>query len=249
MNISKSLKSLANRKGINKNLPKDILNKALSQLPTRIYGKLALRFPWIEAAKFMDTNDYEEWYYNRPRAKRYLNDEKIWMGLADRIQYFKPSQVFEFGSGLGNFLKEAKKRGIDIIGSETSEYAIQNSLCKGKVVKIGQIPKSKLPFKDNSFDLVFSTEVMEHVKETDTEAVIRELNRVCSNYALLTINTFDYTQPGHINIHPREWWKKNFEENGFEHDDKIWNDLNKNKYVNWDIFVFKKVNIMEATKE
>ena len=159
------------------------------------------------------------------------------------IQHFRPARVLEFGSGLGNVLKEAKKRNINIVGCETSEYAIQNSLCKEKLIKIGEISQNGgIPFKDNSFALVFSTEVMEHVKEKDTEAIIKELNRVCSNYALLTINTFDDKQPGHINMHPRKWWLKKFEQNGFQHDNKIWNDLNKIKYLQWDIYVFKKIS-------
>lgn len=87
--------------------------------------------------KFMNIDDYEEWYYNRPQAKAYLNNEKIWLRLGDMIQYFKPKRVFEFGSGLGNLLKECQNRGVDIIGSETSEYAIKNSLCKDKTIKIG----------------------------------------------------------------------------------------------------------------
>ena len=220
------------------------------RLALRIYRKvtLLLHGKLFEAAKPMEINDYEEWYYNRPQAKEYLSNEKIWINLVDMIQYFKPNKVFEFGAGLGNVVKECQKRGIDIVGSETSEYAIKNSLCKEKIIKTGEIPRSKLPFKDNSFYLIFSSEVMEHVKEEYTEAVIKELNRICSNYALLTINTFDYNQPGHINIHLRKWWLKKFEENGFKHDNKIWAELNKIKYLNWDIYVFKKIKHMEAKK-
>ena len=216
-----------------------------------VYGRAILLFQVkrSKTVKFMNTDDYEEWYYNRPQAKKYLNDKKIWINLVDMIHYFEPNSVLDFGCGLGNVLKEARKRNVNIIGCETSRYAIRNSLCKERVVKTREIPKSKLPFKDNSFDLVFSAEVMEHVKETDTEAVIKELNRICSNYALLTINTFDYKQPGHINVHPRKWWLKKFENEGFKHDDKIWADLNKIKYLQWDIYVFKKINIIEAEKE
>lgn len=49
-------------------------------------------------------------------------------------------------------------------------------------------------------------------------------------------------------MHSRKWWLKKFEENGFKHDDKIWAELNKIKYLNWDIYIFKKINFMEAEK-
>jgi SAM-dependent methyltransferase len=189
----------------------------------------------------MDPDEYEEWYYNRPHAKNYLNDAKIWVNLVDMIQYFEPERVFEFSSELGQVLKEAQKRNINIIGTEVSDYAIKNSLCKERIIKIGEILICKLPFEDNSFDLVFSSEVLEHVKEEHTDAVIKELNRISSKYALLTINTQDPDQPGHINMHPRSWWLRIFEESSFKHDDEIWADLNKMKYLSWDLFVFKKI--------
>jgi len=208
----------------------------------RIYRRITLTLPGKRtgAVRSMDINDYEQWYYSRPQAKKYLDNKIIWINLVDMIQYFKPNRVFEFGSGLGNVLKECQDRDIDIVGSETSKYAIQNSLCKERLIRIGEIAKSILPFKDNSFDLVFSSEVMEHVEQEYTQAIIKELNRICSDYALLTINTFDHKQPGHINMHPRKWWIKKFEQNGFTHDNVTWSDLNRIKYLQWDIYVFKK---------
>lgn len=228
---------------ISESLKQKIPNKLKPPLRValRLYGRIVLIFPGkLKPARLMNLSDYEEWYYNRPQATEYLNNKKIWLNLVDMIQYFKPKRVFEFGSGLGNVLKECQDRGIDIVGSETSRYAIRNSLCKERLIKIGEIPKSMLPFKDNSFDLIFSSEVMEHVKEKDTEAIIKELNRICSSYALLTINTFDHKQPGHINMHSRKWWLNKFERSGFRHVNETWNDLNRIKYLQWDIYVFKK---------
>jgi len=188
----------------------------------------------------METSEYEAWYYNRPEAKAYIEHEGIWQNLADMIQYFRPSHVFEFGSGLGHLVFEARSRNIDIVGSETSDYALENSLCPGNVVKIGIIPFQKLPFDDGSFDLVFSSEVLEHVEEEYTDSVIGELFRVCSRIALLTINTFDPEQPGHINMHPRGWWLERFEARGFVHDDESWRHLDGIKCIPWDVYAFSK---------
>lgn len=184
--------------------------------------------------------EYDTWYYNRPEAKAYARNETIWQNLADMIQYFKPSVVFEFGSGLGHLVREVKARNIDIVGSEVSDYAIENSLCPGNIVKIGVIPFEVLPFDDGAFDLVFSSEVMEHVEEEHTDSVIGELYRVCSKHALLTINTFDPVMAGHINMHPRGWWLERFEACGFVRDDANWSYLNSIKCIGWDVYAFSK---------
>jgi SAM-dependent methyltransferase len=188
----------------------------------------------------MDTSEYDKWYYNRPQSKAYLKDKKIWINHVDMIESFEPELVFEFGSGLGYTLKEAETRGIKMIGCETSEYAIRNSICKTSMIKIGEIPDQSLPFLDNTFDLVFSSEVMEHIKEGHTNSVISELFRICRKHILLTINTFDANQPGHINMHARDWWVDKFEAVGFEQDEETYEKLSRMKYLNWDIFVFEK---------
>jgi SAM-dependent methyltransferase len=190
--------------------------------------------------RFMDVSDYDNWYYNRPQAKAYLEDKKISINLVDMIVCFEPGIVLEFGSGLGHVLKEASTRGIKMIGCDTSEYAVNNSICKTSMIKIGEIPEHCLPFLDNTFDLVFSSEVMEHVKQEHTNSVIRELYRICRKHLFLTINTFDANQPGHINMHARDWWVDKFKTVGFAEDGKKCEELNKMKYLGWDIFVFKK---------
>jgi cyclopropane fatty-acyl-phospholipid synthase-like methyltransferase len=190
-------------------------------------------------AQSLSPEQYEKWYYDRPQAKKYLQNSKIWLNLCSMVQFFQPKIVFEFSSGLGNLKNECEKRGINIISSETSSYAIHNSISKQNLVQIGEIPKCSLPFVNAAFDLVISFEVMEHVKEEYTEDVIKELNRICSGYALLTINTFDPNQPGHINMHNRKWWLEKFEKTGFQHDDKKWAEINATKYLQWDVYVFK----------
>ena len=146
----------------------------------RAYRRISSWMParWRKHSRAMGVDDYEQWYWNRPQAQKHLNNTRVWTDLADMIEHFNPHKIFEFGSGLGYLLEECQKRKIDIVGSETSIYAIEHSRCKDKVLKIGRIPEHRLPFEDNSFDLVVSSDVMEHVDPKDTEPVIKELNRI-----------------------------------------------------------------------
>lgn len=184
--------------------------------------------------------DYDAWYYNQPRARAYMNHPRRAINLVDMIARFAPSNVFEFGSGLGHIVQEARRRGIQIVGTETSDYAVRHSLCPKAIIRIGEIPQNSLPFPDEAFDLVFSTEVMEHVSEINTMPVLRELHRICSRYALFTINTSDMTEPGHINMHPRGWWLKAFHDVGFAHNNSLWKEMERIKYLDWEIFALEK---------
>jgi len=191
--------------------------------------------------------DYDAWYYNRPIARAYLNHPRRAKNLVDMIERFAPSRVFEFGSGLGHVLREARRRDILIVGTETSNYAVTHFLCPDAIVKIGEVPQNSLPFLDGAFDLVFSTEVMEHVSEACTLPVLRELHRICSRYALFTINTFNRTEPGHINVHPRQWWLTAFVAAGFVHNERMWKEMERMKFLDWEIFVLEKSYSLAST--
>lgn len=186
----------------------------------------------------LGVDDYDAAYYQRPLARAYLSHPRRAGNLVDMIETLQPSRVFEFGAGLGHVAREARRRGIEFIGSETSPYALANSLCPEAMVKIDEIPKSALPFADNTFDLAFSTEVLEHVVEAATLPVLRELHRVAGGRALLTINTSNLHEPGHINVHPRAWWLEQFARAGFVHDDDAWRALERMKWIDWELFVF-----------
>lgn len=193
-----------------------------------------------DAGAALGVQDYDAWYYNRPLARAYLNHPRRAANLVDMIEHLAPTRVFEFGSGLGHVVREARRRGISIVGSETSRYALANNFCPESVVEIQEIPLGDLPFADDAFDLVFCTEVLEHVTEAATLPVLRELHRVVSRRALMTINTVNFHEPGHVNVHPRDWWLERFASVGFVHDDDAWCKLERMKWLDWEVFVFEK---------
>ena len=124
--------------------------------------------------------------------------EKIARDLLDPVKAVKQAsvlgqycalqdgKVLEIGSGLGvNHIVWTKKYGIDGYGVEPSEEGFDSSYSISKRLlahnhldprRIVDAHGEALPFPDDSFDIVYSTNVLEHT--TDPEAVIREAFRV-----------------------------------------------------------------------
>lgn len=79
------------------------------------------------------------------------------------LKYFKKNMnVLEIGSGEGYFLKMLKETGIDGIGLEQNENAIEIAKKNGLKVVNDPIEEYSQRFK-NKFDVVCSFQVMEHV--------------------------------------------------------------------------------------
>ncbi|GAB4280997.1 MAG: hypothetical protein Kow0068_05440 [Marinilabiliales bacterium] len=94
-------------------------------------------------------------YLSPVTVKRYIE-------LLNKFEkYRKTNKILDIGCGIGYFLEEAKKRGWDVYGTEISEKAIE--ICKQKGVKMykGKIENVNLP--ENTFDVITSFEVLEHI--------------------------------------------------------------------------------------
>ena len=97
-------------------------------------------------------------------------------------------KILEIGSGNGFFLCYALKHGLDIVGIEpgktfgfTKRYEIATKLLEVNGIKnpnnyLYDSSAEDLPFSDNSFDIVFSLAVFEHVQDIDLS--IKEAIRV-----------------------------------------------------------------------
>lgn len=91
--------------------------------------------------------------------------------------------VLEIGCGIGLVLRELLRLGAKCYGIDASPESIkaaaeilgekEKSAITLKVADIG-----KLPFKDGSFDVVLSFEVLEHLTDKDLDSSLREIARV-----------------------------------------------------------------------
>jgi 2-polyprenyl-3-methyl-5-hydroxy-6-metoxy-1,4-benzoquinol methylase len=102
----------------------------------------------------------------------------------------KNKKIFEIGSGLGFLLKNLQDKGYNIIGSEVSDKAIEFAK-KELNMELIKIENDYFNFPDNSFDIVMSFDVFEHIPDSDKH--LKEVRRILKPggcYLLSTPNKF-----------------------------------------------------------
>lgn len=85
------------------------------------------------------------------------------------------SRILEAGCGTGQTLSCFSRR-HDTVGLDMSRRALGLSRARCRSVLLGDI--RAMPFRDNSFDLVYNSGVIEHFREPENIGAIREMARV-----------------------------------------------------------------------
>lgn len=118
-----------------------------------------------------------------------------------------PGRVLDVGSGMGLLVRSLLREGVDAHGVDVSEVAVQAAgrLTPGRFTK-GSI--LDLPFPNDSFDIVISTDCMEHIAEKDVPRALSELRRVSRRFIYLRLaTTHDRDRHWHLTVQPRDWWE------------------------------------------
>lgn len=102
--------------------------------------------------------------------------------------------ILEIGCGSGDLLKRISReiKGKMIIGFDYSKTAIMkaksvNRLRENVILIVGDA--TKLPFRSDAFDLVITSEVLEHLAGLDKKRCIYEANRVLKTKGLFILST------------------------------------------------------------
>lgn len=135
----------------------------------------------------------------------------------------KPKSLLDVGCGIGLLVYYLRKMGVEAYGIEISNYAISKSpLGIRKYLTIGNI--LHLPYKDNSFDIVTTVDVLQHLHKDDIAKALKECNRVCnrlSGHKIYTLENkwikhFHSTDLSHRSVHSRGWWFDLFKKENFK---------------------------------
>ncbi len=123
--------------------------------------------------------------------------------------------LLDAGCGMGLLVRTLAARGIDAHGVDAAARPVaENNRSLPGRFHLGSI--ISLPFPDNAFDTVISTDCLEHLSESDAPLALRELHRVTRRFAFIRLATkVDRDGRWHLCIHDRAWWEHQFFAAGF----------------------------------
>jgi SAM-dependent methyltransferase len=131
--------------------------------------------------------DYYEELWERLPAQLELPD------LEPRLRFLLPFarpgiRALDLGSGTGVFTAELAGAGARAVGAEVAQAALERARSTYPELAFQLVPiDGPLPFDDSSFDLVWASEVIEHV--ADTGPWLSEVRRVMAPGGHLLITT------------------------------------------------------------
>jgi len=143
--------------------------------------------------------------------------------LAERASVqWNPSSVLDVGCSHGWVLGYFADRGTRAVGIDVSEIAVAKARDLGRDAR--QACATALPFPDVSFDVVLSTDCLEHLSLTDARLAVREMCRVARIGIAVKVNPrLDRDRlwkwiagtPLHLTIQPVDTWLTWFNEEGW----------------------------------
>lgn len=140
----------------------------------------------------------------------------------------KDSKILDVGCGSGIVVEMLRQEGfINTFGLDITLSGLNstNAMIKfdlpvefNPILPINksnyiESPIWNMPFVDNSFDFVFSVDVLEHLPPELVEQSIKEIYRITSIETIHCIATFFDNRGGfkfHLTVNNIDWWKEQF---------------------------------------
>ncbi|MQF98290.1 MAG: class I SAM-dependent methyltransferase [SAR202 cluster bacterium] len=169
-------------------------------------------------------------------AKYYVDGELDYDKFYNEINYVSPGIHFksyygdclrlvdegdswlDAGCGTGSYIRDAiTDKGINLFGMDVVDRSVEAAIENG-ISCIKHSVSDPFPYEDDTFDLVTSTDVLEHLCTHHVHDALSEIYRVIkpSKHAMLAPHTTpDRSGLIHLTVKPVEWWIEQCEKVGF----------------------------------
>ncbi len=161
-------------------------------------------------------NKWKEFYENeekRRHADRYVDVRAAQRTrfVLNRIMDVHPDSVLDAGCGHGALVCALHSKGVNASGCDIADSRVEIARHACPQVDFFSADLANLPVDDNSFDLVSSVEVVEHVD--DPLAVIRQFARAARRYVFITVPYREKMPEGpHPSGHQHSFSEKSLED-------------------------------------
>ncbi|WP_413163506.1 class I SAM-dependent methyltransferase [Capilliphycus salinus ALCB114379] len=153
------------------------------------------------------------------------------LDFLEKANLLKPTDaILEIGSGNGNLLNNLYRQGYNIRGVEINPVRIEESQTLYGNLPLSKVHSEALPFANDSFDVVMSFDVFEHIPNSDLH--LQEVHRVLKPEGLYIVQTpnkltnsvfetirwksFTKWQADHCSLHTYWGMIKRLTKNGFD---------------------------------
>jgi len=129
---------------------------------------------------------YEELWARLPAE---LDPPALAARRAFLLTHVRPGErVFDLGCGEGHFAAAAAEAGAEVVGVDVAQAALERARAAYPSLELRLAPEDgPLPLEDSSVDLVWASEVLEHV--ADTARLLSEARRVLRSGGALLVTT------------------------------------------------------------
>ncbi len=151
--------------------------------------------------------------YSESMAGNFLQDIANWYRALWIKLVINPKECLDVGCGTGKLVDILRRLGIQAYGIEISQYALDSSKKENKpYLKYGDI--TDIPYEKDSFDLVISFDVLEHLERSKLEKSVKESIRVSKKWIVHKVYTRENSwitwlhgkDFSHLSVMTQQYW-------------------------------------------
>lgn len=145
-------------------------------------------YPKARAATLAKQWAYDYWDGDRRTGYGGYHYDGRWAavakGLVEHYQLQPGQRVLDVGCGKGFLMYELMQLGLEVVGLDVSEYALEHAKPEVKPF-LQRGNATELPFPDQSFDLAISLTTLHNLYCYDLDKALREFERVAKRKYLV----------------------------------------------------------------